>query len=71
MPFFYGLNTKIRSTMLCLSGFKLYSRRVPLSFVCWQADLCEFGGNFGGGSAIQRVHEWRPPKFAPQFTQVA
>ena len=24
------LNTKIRSTMLCLSGFKLYSRWVPL-----------------------------------------
>ena len=28
-----------------------------------QADLCEFGGNFCGGSAIERVHEWRPPKF--------
>ena len=37
----------------------------------WQADLCEFGGNFCGGSAIQRVHEWRPPKFSPQFTQLA
>ena len=27
----YRLNTKIRSTMLCLSGFELYSRWVPLS----------------------------------------
>ena len=27
----YRLNTKIRSTMLCLSGFELYSRRVLLS----------------------------------------
>ena len=35
------------------------------SFACWQADLCEFGGNFCGGSAIHRVHEWRPPKFPP------
>ena len=26
------LNTKIRSTMLCLSGFKLYSRWVPLTY---------------------------------------
>ena len=26
----YRLNTKIRSTMLCLSGFGLYSRWVPL-----------------------------------------
>ena len=41
--------------------FKLSHR----SFACWQADLCEFGGNFCGESAIQRVHEWRPPKFPP------
>ena len=27
----YRLNTKIRSTMLCLSGFELYSRWVPLT----------------------------------------
>ena len=49
--------------------FKLSHR----SFACWQAvsDLCEFGGHFCGGPAIQRVHEWRPPKFSPQFTQVA
>ena len=40
-------------------------------FACWQADLCKFRGNFCGGSAIQRVHEWRPPKFSPQFKQVA
>ena len=26
----YRLNTKIRLTMLCLSGFELYSRWVPL-----------------------------------------
>ena len=25
----YRLNTKIRSTMLCLGGFELYSRWVP------------------------------------------
>ena len=28
--FIYRLNTKIRLTMLCLSGFELYSRWVPL-----------------------------------------
>ena len=50
------------------SSFKLkLSHR---SFACWQTDLCEFGRDFGGGSAIQRVHEWRSPKFSPQFTQV-
>ena len=27
----YRLNTKIRLTMLCLSGFELYSRWVPLT----------------------------------------
>ena len=26
----YSLNTKIRLTMLCLNGFELYSRWVPL-----------------------------------------
>ena len=26
----YRLNTKIRLTMLCLSGFELYSRWMPL-----------------------------------------
>ena len=47
--------------------FKLSHR----SFAYWQTDLCEFGENFGGGSAIQRVHEWRPAKnFPPQFTKV-
>ena len=30
MPKFYRLNTKIRLTMLCFSGFELYSRWVPL-----------------------------------------
>ena len=31
MPIYiYRLNTKTRSTMLCLSGFELYSRWVPL-----------------------------------------
>ena len=29
--YIYRLNTKIRLTMLCLSGFELYSRWVPLS----------------------------------------
>ena len=29
----YRLNTRTRSTMLCLSGFKLYSRWVPLIVV--------------------------------------
>ena len=41
--------------------FKLSHR----SFAYWQTDLCEFGENFGGGSAIQRVHEWRPAKNPP------
>ena len=41
--------------------FKLSHR----SFAYWQTDLCEFGENFGGGSAIQRVHEWRPAKNFP------
>ena len=27
----YRLNTKIRLTVLCLSGFELYSRRVNMS----------------------------------------
>ena len=40
----YRLNTKIRLTMLCLSGFELHSRWVPLTLssincfthkVCW------------------------------------
>ena len=30
MPIIYRLYTKIRSAMLCLSGFELYSRWVPL-----------------------------------------
>ena len=29
--YIYHLNTKIRLTMLCLSGFELYSRWVPLN----------------------------------------
>ena len=28
--YIYSLNTKIRLTMLCLSGFELYSRWLPL-----------------------------------------
>ena len=31
--YIYCLNTKIRLTMLCLSGFELYSRWVPLFFL--------------------------------------
>ena len=30
MPILYRLNTKTRLTMLCLSGFELSSRWVPL-----------------------------------------
>ena len=32
MQYIYRLNTKIRLTMLCLGGFELYSRLVPLLF---------------------------------------
>ena len=32
MPISTRLNTKIRLTMLCLSGFELYSRWVPLIY---------------------------------------
>ena len=28
--YIYRLNTKVRSTMLCLCGFEIYSRWVPL-----------------------------------------
>ena len=45
--------------------FKLSHRSFSSWLTGWLADLCEFGGNFCGGSAIQRVHEWRPPKFSP------
>ena len=31
MPGLPGLNTKKRSSMLCLSGFEFYSRWVPLN----------------------------------------
>ena len=35
------ISTKIRLTMLCLSGFELYSRWVPLYFVVnCEFDLC-------------------------------
>ena len=34
MPISTVLNTKIRLTMLCLSGFEVYSRWVPLMFAC-------------------------------------
>ena len=30
LAYIYRLNTKIRLTMLCLSGYELYSRWVPL-----------------------------------------
>ena len=32
----YRLNTKIRLTMLCLSGFELYSRWLPLTVAAIQ-----------------------------------
>ena len=32
--YIYRLNTKIRLRMLCLSGFELYSRWVPLNHAC-------------------------------------
>ena len=34
--YIYRLNTKIRSSMLCLSGFELYSRWVPLEEAKWK-----------------------------------
>ena len=34
MPISTVKNTKIRLTMLCLSGFELYSRWVPLTSFC-------------------------------------
>ena len=33
------VNTKIRLTMLCLSGFELFSRWVPLSSKCYKTWL--------------------------------
>ena len=42
----YRFNTKIRLTMLCLSGFELYSRWVPLIIVC------NFGGRSISGSEV-------------------
>ena len=39
MPLSDRLNTKIRLTMLCLSGFELYSRWVPLLSVVEKASL--------------------------------
>ena len=37
--YIYRLNTKIRSTMLSLSGFELYSRWVPLVCVLFLLKL--------------------------------
>ena len=42
MYLYYRLNTKIRSTMLCLSGFELYSRWVPLTNIIIQKPLFFF-----------------------------
>ena len=38
----YRLNTKIRLTMLCLSGFELYSRWVPLTMLHGAKSLTGF-----------------------------
>ena len=38
--YIYRLNTKIRLTMLCLSGFELYSRWVPLLNSRWKCLFC-------------------------------
>ena len=37
MPISNRLSTKIRLTMLCLSGFEVYSRWVPL--ICFARDI--------------------------------
>ena len=37
--YIYRLNTKIRLTMLYLSGFELYSRWVPLCYDCLQCTM--------------------------------
>ena len=43
MPISTVLNTKIRLTMLCLSGFELYSRWVPLATaINWSPDEIKF-----------------------------
>ena len=34
----HRLNTKTRLTMLCLSGFELYSRWVPLFNAMWRQE---------------------------------
>ena len=44
MPIYiYRLNTKIRLTMLCLSGFELYPRWVPLRLESSDAFISELG----------------------------
>ena len=47
------LNTKIRLTMLCLSGFELYSRWVPLSdtYYAWAAcSVCSLNSQISPAS---------------------
>ena len=41
----HHLNTKIRLTILCLSGFELYSRWVPLSHGYVYTVNCSLMGN--------------------------
>ena len=49
----YLLNAKIRLTMLCLSGFELYSRWVPLSdtYYAWAAcSVCSLNSQISPAS---------------------
>ena len=54
--YIYRFNTKIQSTMLCLSGFELYSRWVPLCRACfiWRYFYCaSLGSSLGMDSNVQ------------------
>ena len=44
--YIYRLNTKIGLTMLCLSGFELYSRWVPLNFLAVEFIAFHLPANF-------------------------
>ena len=48
----FRLNTKIRLTMLCLSGFELYSRWVPLIIELSDGNICL---NFAVHTALEQT----------------
>ena len=52
----YRLNAKIRLTMLCLSGFELYSRWVPLSDILRLGRLCCVQSQLTNLSRIKEPH---------------